>query len=237
MSAIEARGLDRVGVIRALMRTHGLRRYLEIGVFNGHVLFRVPSRHKIAVDPCFRFGAARRIGKTVLHPRNLFIRYFEKTSDAFFAEDAQEVLGGKGVDLALVDGLHEYEQVVRDVDNVLRYLNPGGVILLHDCNPQSAVAAGPYAERGPGLWNGDVWKAVVHLRSLRDDLDVFVLEADEGLGFVRRIPPRSRLSLTAAQIGALGYDDLARNRREWLGLEPPAYFESCFGPGSGARPG
>jgi len=141
------------------------------------------------------------------------------------------------VDLALVDGLHEYEQVVRDVDNVLRYLNPGGVILLHDCNPQSAVAAGPYAERGPGLWNGDVWKAVVHLRSLRDDLDVFVLDADEGLGFVRRIPPRSRLRLTAAQIGALGYDDLARNRREWLGLEPPAYFESCFGPGSGARPG
>jgi SAM-dependent methyltransferase len=234
MPVSESRGPDRVEVIRTLMRTRGLRRYLEIGVFNGHVFFRVRSRHKVAVDPCFRFGAVRRLGKAVLNPYNLFNRYFEKTSDAFFEEDAPAVLAG-GVDLALVDGLHEYRQVLRDVDNVLRHLRPGGVILLHDCNPPSAEAAVPLDRRGPGRWNGDVWKAIVHLRSLRDDLDVFVLDADEGLGFVTRGRPRSRLDLTASRIGELGYDDLARHRQAWLGLEPASSFHERFGQAAGAR--
>lgn len=230
MSANDSETLDRVAVIRTLMRTHGLRHYLEIGVFNGHVFFGVRSRFKIAVDPSFRFGPARTLGKTLVNPYNLFNRYFEKTSDTFFEEDATHVLGGHGVDIALVDGLHEYEQVLRDVDHVLLYLNPGGVIVLHDCSPRTAAAAVPFAERSPGPWNGDVWKAVVHLRSLRDDLDVFVLDCDEGLGFVTRGRPRSRLGFSAAQIRALRYDDLVMHRREWLGLEPPPYFEKCFGP-------
>ena len=62
-----------------------------------------------------------------------------------------------------------------------------------------------------------------------EDMPVFVLDCDEGLGFVRRGRQRSRLGLSAAQIRALGYDDLAMHRREWLGLEPPSYFEEYFG--------
>jgi hypothetical protein len=222
--------LDRTAAIRALMRTQGLRRYLEIGVFNGHVFFRICSRSKIAVDPHFRFGPARTLVKTIVNPYNLFNRYFEKSSDAFFEEDAPRVLGRDGVDVVLVDGMHEYEQVLRDVDGILLYLNPGGVIVLHDCNPQTAAAALPFAERVPGPWNGDVWKAVVHLRSLRNDLDVFVLDCDQGLGLVRRGRPRTRLGLSAEHIRRLGYDDLATHRREWLGLEPPSYFEEWIKP-------
>jgi len=217
--------LDRVAVIRALMGRRGLRRYLEIGVFNGHVLFRVRSRFKIAVDPHFRFGPARTLGKAIVNPTNLFNLYFEKTSDAFFEEDAPRALGKHGIEIVLVDGMHEYEQVLRDVDHVLDYLNPGGVIVLHDCNPRIAASAAPFAERGPGPWHGDVWRAVVHLRSLRDDLDVFVLDCDEGLGVVTRGRPRSRLRFTRAEIRLLGHDDLAARQRELLGLEPPSFFE------------
>jgi len=36
--------MNRITVIRTLMRQKNLKNYLEIGVFNGHVFFRVRSK-------------------------------------------------------------------------------------------------------------------------------------------------------------------------------------------------
>ena len=112
------------------------------------------------------------------------------TSDDFFANEAA-FLEQHPIDVALIDGQHSYMQVVRDVENTLRYLRDDGVIVLHDCNPPFALAGRPAAswddfvaqQSGPlviGIWTGDVWKAIVHLRSTRDDLRVAVLKCDYG---------------------------------------------------------
>ena len=63
-----------------------------------------------------------------------------------------------------------------------------------------------------GEWSGDVWKAVVHLRSLHQDLCAFVLDCDTGVGVVTRWPARSRLAYSEDQIRELDYNDLAANR-------------------------
>jgi hypothetical protein len=224
--------MNRLSIIKTLMQQKKLSNYLEIGVNNGHVFFRVNSSFKLAVDPAFTFDTSRKIGKIFVNPYNLFNRYFTKTSDAFFEEDAPQVLSQKKVQLALVDGLHEYAFALRDVENTLQYLADDGVIIMHDCNPQTKEEAGTYEEwrqRGKGQWNGDVWKAVLHLRSLRDDINVFVLDCDQGLGIVTKGKPENILRFTQPEIRALQYEQLNDNRKAWLNLKPAEYFYEYFG--------
>ena len=211
------------------MRQKNLKNYLEIGVENGHMFFRVRSSFKIAVNPRFLFDFSRRLGKSLINPYNFNNQYFEKTSDAFFAQDAQRVFVAKKLQLALVDGMHDYPFALRDVENSLSYMQENGVIVMHDCNPQTVAAAGRFEDWKTGEWNGDVWRTIIHLRSQRPDLTVFVLDTDQGLGIVTRQKPNSMLDFTPDQIQALTYDELTRNRATWLNLKPAAYFYEYFG--------
>ncbi|POY06125.1 biotin carboxyl carrier protein, partial [Mycobacterium kansasii] len=74
-------------------------------------------------------------------------------------------------------------------------------------------------------WSGDVWKAIVYIRSLRHDLRVTVLDCDRGVGVIRRAPSESRLSYSQKEIEALNYADLAADRERLLNLKPPEYLE------------
>ncbi|KAA8960191.1 class I SAM-dependent methyltransferase [Mycobacterium sp.] len=205
--------------------------YLEIGVSHGRAFRRIAAEEKIAVDPAFKLSARSRRAADATARATY---YFETTSDAFFATETA-FLEQHGVDVALIDGLHTYGQVVRDVENTLRYLRDDGVIFLHDCNPALALIARPAAsqadfmaqQKGPlviGVWSGDVWKAIVHLRSTRPDLQVAVLKCDMGVGIVRKGSPESQLSYSPAQIEALTYADLAADRERLLNLKPARYL-------------
>jgi hypothetical protein len=55
--------MNRKKVIQTLMKEKKLSRYLEIGVFTGHIFFMIKSRFKIAVDPCFQFNPLKKSGK------------------------------------------------------------------------------------------------------------------------------------------------------------------------------
>ena len=215
--------MNREELIQLLMRQKDLKNYLEIGVFNGHIFFRVKSRFKLAVDPEFRFSQGRKILKTLLNPFNLYNRYFPMTSDAFFEKEAPSVLAGRQLDLALIDGMHEYDFALRDVENTLKYLSAGGVIVMHDCNPQTPEASDSFAawkaRDFAGTWNGDVWKTIMLLRT-RDDLRVSVLDCDHGLGIVTRGKPEKTLPYRPEEIAGFSYADLEKNRREWLNLLP-----------------
>ena len=159
--------------------------------------------------------------------------YYE-TSDMFFKNRAAELFAQSPIDVAFVDGLHTWEQTYRDVLNILKHLDRKGVILMHDCNPPSSAAAHP-AESWQvakkmelpgwnGLWCGDVWKAVVQLRSTHKDLNVFVLDCDFGVGVVSRGTPKSMLELSSSQINAMTYADLETDRSTLLNLKPPGYL-------------
>lgn len=218
--------------------------YLEIGVSRGFAFRRISADVKIAVDPAFRLSARSR-RQADAKARATY--YFETTSDAFFANETA-FLEQHGVDVALIDGLHTYGQVVRDVENTLRYLRDDGVIVLHDCNPARALIARPAASQADfiaqqkgllkiGVWSGDVWKAIVYLRSARHDVRVAVLKCDLGVGIVRKGRPESRLSYSAAEIDTLDYADLAADRKHLLNLKPPAYLGEFLAASLEAPPG
>lgn len=224
--------MDRLYVIQTLMKHRKLKNYLEIGVFNGHVFFRIQSSFKVGVDPEPNYSVYRKLGKSVFNPYNLFNQHFQKTSDAFFTENAASLYKNRPVEIALIDGMHEYAYALRDIENTLSHLSDDGIIIVHDCNPQlqeQACSFEEYRERDfTGIWNGDVWKAILHLRSHRDDINVFVLDCDHGLGIIQKGKPTGKLNLAGKKIDAFTFEDLHTNREEWLGLKPANYFYEHF---------
>jgi hypothetical protein len=227
--------VNRIKAVKQALEGRTKPVYLEIGVKSGAVFRRITADEKIAVDPAFKLSARSRSRAAA---KASAAHYFETTSDDFFASEAA-FLEQRGIDVALIDGLHTYEQVVRDVENTLRYLRDDGVLVLHDCNPASESIGYPAASIADFsaqhrwwhlLWSGDVWKAIVYLRSTRDDLRIAVLKCDFGVGLIRRGLPDSRLSYSAKQIDELGYADLAANRQSLLNLQPPAYLREFLAP-------
>ncbi|MDP4283403.1 MAG: class I SAM-dependent methyltransferase [Bacteroidota bacterium] len=223
---------NRVQLIQSLMKQKNLENYLEIGVFNGHAFFKIKSKFKIAIDPEFRFDLLRKVGKTILNPYNLYNKYFQKTSDDFFKEDAPDLFSQKKIQISLIDGMHEYDFALRDAENTLNYLSNDGVIILHDCNPQTKVAAGTFEEwesnGNIGTWNGDIWKTILHLRCFRDDINVFTLDCDHGLGIVTKGKPENKLNYNLEEIHQLKYEDFNTNRKQWLNLKPAEYAYDFF---------
>ena len=232
--------------IKAVQRALGQRTnpvYLEIGVSRGQAFQRISADVKIAVDPAFNLTDRTR---ELADAQARVTHYFEMTSDAFF-ENETALLAQHPIDVALIDGLHTFEQVVRDVEYTVDHLSDDGVIFLHDCNPPFELA-GRRAESWDdfmaqqsgllkiGVWNGDVWKAIVALRSTRPDLIVGVLKCDQGVGFVRKGTPDSMLSYTPAQIDALTYADLKADRERLLNLKSPRYLGEFLRESAGSPP-
>lgn len=204
---------------------------MEIGVAGGAVFFRVKARCKIAVDPRFEFSKIKQIRYLIKNPCNIGNRYYEMTSDEYFQSRSGD-LERHGIEVAFVDGLHTFKQSLADVQNCLRYLNNGGVIVVHDCNPPSESAAFPAASLDHarnanvpgwnGEWCGDVWKTIVYLRSVNADLRIFVVDCDVGIGIITRGVPDAMLDFTKQEIGLLSYDALSNRRKEWLNLKKPS---------------
>jgi hypothetical protein len=223
---------ERINIIQRLIRATGARSYLEIGVNNGRCFLRLKAAHKMAVDPAFKIPPGRKLKYFVKNTANFNNHYFEQTSDDFFASKS-DFLEDHKPKIVFVDGLHTYEQSLRDVINSLAYLEPGGIVLMHDCNPLTEAAASPAdsmdhakteIQEYRGIWNGEVWKAIVHMRSLHPELEVFVLDCDHGIGVVKRGKPHNTLNYSAEEIRQLSYKDLELNRTRFLNLKSPDFL-------------
>lgn len=187
--------------------------YLEIGVHEGHS-FRLAASAAAAVgvDPAM----------DLRFPAPPGAQLFRKTSDDFFAQDATAAFADAPVDLAFVDGLHHWDQALRDVVHAERHSHGQGRVLIHDCLPIDAETS--TRERNTVVWSGDVWKVVVWLRRHRPDLDVTTLDvAPTGLAVVRGLDPRRPLPDVRAldeDVWALGYDDVAGSLGDLLNVVP-----------------
>ena len=76
------------------------------------------------------------------------------------------------------------------------------------------------------MWCGDVWKTIVRLRSERRDLNIFVFDYDYGVGVITRGEPEGMLSFTEEEIDKMTYEDLEKNRKNFLNLKEASFFEN-----------
>jgi hypothetical protein len=200
--------MNRTDIINLYAKKIKAQSYLEIGVRSANDNFnhiKVPK--KIGVDPGLE---------------GLFEGTHCMTSDEYFAQNTETF------DIVFVDGLHEKEQVSKDIENSLLILNDKGVIICHDMNPkvkehqlsstdsfrqryvieQKRIGSNEY-----GLWTGDCWKSFAILRSTRKDLEMFVIDTDFGVGIIKR-----GIQQTISIPSELNYEYLDLNRQELLNL-------------------
>ena len=189
--------------------------YVEIGVESGKCFRQIIAPRKIGIDPS-PINSGYELTTNEL--------FFEMTSDEFFTNYAEAVFGTQAVDVAFVDGDHEFSQALRDILNLEKFMSPQGVIFIHDCNPPTRN----HAEMNDDIeWTGDVWKISCYLTTYRPDLNFFTLNCDWGLGVLTGFRSSSGSELPSSDIlktfKELDYSLLEQKRKKILRLRPASY--------------
>tara|TARA_B100000674_G_C37508069_1_gene763517 strand:- start:23 stop:694 length:672 start_codon:yes stop_codon:yes gene_type:complete len=180
----------RFEIINKIISKRNYTSYLEIGCFKNETFNNINIKKKIGVDPVS--GGNLRM-----------------TSDHFFKENKEKF------DLIFIDGLHVYEQVIKDIFNSINVLKKNGIILVHDCLPRKLWYQTP--TRMSDTWNGDVWKAIVECRTL-EYIDTYTCLADEGIGVIKVQKNNNLLKLKLSNFKNLKYKEYYSNRDSLMNI-------------------
>ena len=178
---------SRIQIIQNIINKKDYKKYLEIGCDKDENFSRIKVENKVGVDP-IRGGTLR------------------MTSDEFFQKNTEKF------DIVFLDGLHTYEQTIKDIDNSLQIINENGIILIHDCLPKKIW--NQVVPRMYGHWNGDVWKAIVHSRTYHH-ADTYTCVADHGLGIIFKRKNRNQLELKT-NYKNLKFSDYFNNHQKFM---------------------
>lgn len=156
-----AQHVARSSVLSRLTNLYPQARYLEVGVAKGVTFFQVPAARKVAVDPAFRFDVE------AMAAQHAGTEFHQVPSDDYFG---MLVEPDEQFDVIYLDGLHVYEQTMRDLMHALHHLQPRGVIVIDDTHPPTHLASiadrehyftmRSYLASEDRCWMGDVYKLV-----------------------------------------------------------------------------
>jgi hypothetical protein len=232
--------MNRVELIQKVIDHNRFTKYLEIGSYKGQSFFPIVCKSKVAIDPKFNIPIKRKVKWIYKNPHNIFNKYFELTSDRFF-EEKKDFAKKYKAEIVFIDGLHTFKASLLDVLNSLKFLSKDGVIIMHDCFPPNK-AGSTYAnslkeaidmklEGWTGEWTGDVWKTIVYLKEKYDDkIEVYVLDTDYGLGYVKVKSPIETFEIDTEifnKINLLTYEDLTRDT-SIINLKDKDYIENVL---------
>jgi hypothetical protein len=154
-------------LLNFLISNFNLKTYCEIGVqfkranFN---LINISDENKTGVDPDPNAEAT-----------------YQMTSDSYFNRCLARPHDDpkSHFDLYFIDGLHHADQVERDFRHAMTYLNDGGIIMLHDCNPAQEIHSIVPRNGLRGIWTGDVYKFICCLNNY-EGIDFRTVDFDNG---------------------------------------------------------
>ena len=190
----------RTKIIQEIINHRNYKSYLEVGCDNDENFSKIQIVNKIGIDP-LKGGTLR------------------MTSDEFFTKNDQSF------DIIFLDGLHTYEQTIKDINNGLKFLNTNGVIIIHDCLPKKIW--NQIVPRLYGHWNGDVWKAIVHSRTY-EHADTYTCIADHGLGVIFKRKNRNKLNINQTNFKKLKFADYYKNHHQYMNVIKYEDLEKVF---------
>ncbi len=147
--------------INVLARRLGAKSYLEIGVNQGVTFRDVAIERRTGVDVKFLFDTAALA--------NANTDFHTVTSDNYF----NTLPMSRTFDIVFIDGLHVFEQVIRDFSNTVCHSHRRSVIILDDTLPSDVYSSlrddrqahhfRHLSGDNSNAWHGDVYKAVAYI--------------------------------------------------------------------------
>ena len=139
-------------------------------------------------------------------------------------------------DIIFVDPFHTYRCTNTDLTGAWLLLRPGGMMVVHDCNPPGPELCSPEYVRG--AWCGLTFQAYVDFILSGVAMNVFTVDSDFGVGIVHkpigtvtREPPRDLLLhdwSIARDDAHLRYACFDKHRSELLNLITEEQFMTYF---------
>lgn len=213
--------VSRFAVIRQLCRLYPEARYLEVGVWKGRTFDKVPAARKVAVDPDFQ------LSPPVAERDEPGTDYHEVTSDDYFAT----IVGQEEkFDVVFLDGLHVYEQTLRDLMNTLDHLQPRGVVVVDDTHPPTHLTSLPdrdeyfavrdYLGETDKRWMGDIYKLVWFVQTFCPHLSYRTIADNHGQTVIWRkrradVPQRTLREVADLTFEQMVVDEDVLQLRPW----------------------
>ncbi len=205
--------------LNTLATHNNAKTYLEIGVRNGETFLNVAVQKKIAVDPVFTFNTEQY--------KQDEISFYHMTSDAYFENMASQVtkkINTKSVilDLIYIDGLHIFDQTLRDFENTLPYSHEKTIWLLDDTFPSNIYTALPDIDAQKqwkkkagcsrdNAWYGDVFKVIFAIHDYFENFSYCTYGTQTVIWKVKNHKPRRRRFSSKEEISRLSYEGFVEN--------------------------
>lgn len=187
--AHDFRTANRNNIINHLVKLYDYEKYLEVGTATCDNLNDVLVDDKTGVDP---FPNPK-------YPmvKKWYNNLIQLKSSDYFDQLEPEVM----FDIMFIDGCLLEGNLKNDIEQALKHLYPWGTILVHDCNPPNE-----YYQRDWEMyrccynrqqkiiwnnmsynqnWNGKAWKVIAKLIRERDDLRIYTIDTDWGIGMIQ----------------------------------------------------
>lgn len=188
----------RTDVINHIIKRCNIKRYCEIGLQRPEQNFdKIDAELKVSVDPDKNAGAT-----------------YNVTSDVFFENVAYRFgYHNNKFSVIFLDGLHSAEQLQKDFYACLKYLEPGGWIIMHDTSPQKEeLTHFPRDKKGP--WNGSCYKFAASL--IVPNGIKFTVDIDHGVTCVK---PNGVYEKSDSENWVVkNWEDFDKNRERLLNL-------------------
>ena len=139
--------------------------YVEYGVRTGENLARVGPLVEKSIGIDFADPA-------IIAPNTTF---YKTTTDVF----SQVGLPLTNYYYAFIDADHKYESVIKDFENIYKYIQPGGYIFLHDTYPCMGELLLP-------VYCNDCYKTPIEIKKKYPSIEILTLPLNPGLTIVRK---------------------------------------------------
>lgn len=189
---------DRIEVINKIIKKKRLSKYLEIGCDQNKVFNAIRCQHKIGVDP--------KSGGTI-----------RETSDIFFLKN------NKKFDIIFIDGLHTFDQIIKDFNNSFKCLNMNGYIIIHDLLPRTYLEE--HVPRISNNWCGDIWKISFLLKKIKKH-EFKILKTDFGIGIFKK--KKKTINIQINNVKSKNFKYYISNLKFLPIIEKKEFFDKVF---------
>ncbi|MCH6574818.1 MAG: sulfotransferase [Bacteroidetes bacterium] len=169
-------------LINWFAKEYNFSSYLEISTLTtGHYFDKVDSNF-FKIKDCINYYVEEheplysKFGNTVLKDHDFKILPFDDYLNKIIDKNQK-------YDVIFVDPFHTVEHTIRDLEAALSLLSSTGIIIVHDCFPDSEALIGPW--KGRGAWCGQTYEGYIRFLLKNSHFENFVINIDYGCGIIR----------------------------------------------------